>query len=77
MTALHWAAKRGNFDICYLLLRWKSDVNAIDIVKKCNVRSEDPPFFLPYKRVTPKFIKFYLCLEPTPGPVILLVIKKS
>jgi hypothetical protein len=32
MTALHWAAKRDNFECCYLLLKYNSDVNAVDIV---------------------------------------------
>ncbi len=33
MTALHWAAKRGNFEICYILLKFYAHINAIDIVK--------------------------------------------
>ena len=33
MTALHWAAKRGNFEICYILLKYYAHINAIDIVK--------------------------------------------
>ncbi len=33
MTALHWAAKRGNFEICYILVKYYAHINAIDIVK--------------------------------------------
>jgi len=32
MTALHWAAKRGCFEACYLLIAYHSDINAIDVV---------------------------------------------
>lgn len=37
MTALHWAAKRGNFEICYILLKGRADVNSIDMVFKLNL----------------------------------------
>ena len=32
MTALHWAAKRGNFEICYILIENSAHIDAIDIV---------------------------------------------
>jgi hypothetical protein len=32
MTALHWAAKRGNFEICYILIKYNAHIDAIDIV---------------------------------------------
>jgi ankyrin repeat protein len=32
MTGLHWAAKRGHYQICNLLLKNKSHIDAMDIM---------------------------------------------
>ena len=32
MTGLHWAAKRGNYEICEILLKNNDHVNALDIM---------------------------------------------
>jgi len=31
MTGLHWAARRGHYNLCDLLIKKKSHVNALDI----------------------------------------------
>ena len=33
MTALHWAAKRGDDELAHLILRYGADVDAKDIVR--------------------------------------------
>jgi len=32
MTGLHWAAKRGNYEVCEILIKNKSHINALDIM---------------------------------------------
>jgi len=32
MTALHWSVKRGYFELTYILIRYYSDINSLDIV---------------------------------------------
>lgn len=32
MTGLHWASKRGNYEVCEILLKSNSHINAFDIM---------------------------------------------
>lgn len=34
MTALHWACKKGYYDLAQLLLKYHSDVDGIDILNR-------------------------------------------
>jgi ankyrin repeat protein len=32
MTGLHWAAKRGHYTLCEILIKNHSDINAFDVM---------------------------------------------
>jgi len=32
MTGLHWAARRGHYELCELLIKYKSHLDALDIL---------------------------------------------
>jgi ankyrin repeat protein len=34
MTGLHWASRRGHFEAVELLVKYKSDLNALDICSR-------------------------------------------
>ena len=51
MTGLHWGVKRGNFEICEIILKHNGDVNAIDNVSFYNLDWEDTFVYCPLKRL--------------------------
>ena len=32
MTGLHWASRRGHYELCELLIKYNSHINALDIL---------------------------------------------